>query len=586
MLKIEFDNYHFKVIIFSTLFLFIFKFFRTLDYYALVYNSIIEFCVMFILFVLFKLIIKNRGKISRVIITSIYYIIFVVNFFLFMLTNYFFNDTYAIKYSFFSVNVHYFSFFIESVIQPSLVFFILFLILILFILPLIKISSVIALISIKKASKFEKYFFKGTILLYCCVVFLLLFPIFMPEPMNNVYATTIIDISQLPSQSFTIVPANFEDIELKELSRELDEYSNYSINRDRVLIFMMEEVSFSNFIEDSSKLAQEENFFKRVENNSHFFTNYYTQNQDSKGSLWSLFFSRFIPFESYINNWNQEFGYFIEDRNLVHLFNYHKFHTTTVAAQLEASLILGTFNWDENIFLPKFPFEGKVCIRELEYQSGCEDIVLIEDVKNSIRDNKKLFLFQQFIFGHGVSYLVQSGMTRVEYYNMYMNLIYDFLEEENLLENTTIVVMADHGDKGFMSKEIENYNIPLFIIDKSLKYKEIDTMYSHIDFNNILMSYLDESRELPPQRDEVHIIGQTASSELAYINSTGNYFTSKRFIRNIYSYESPIMRGDEVEREIQQILLHQEHSRNVSSQKNFYCVFCYQNELDIISRRE
>lgn len=601
MIKISFNDYHFKLVILAILVLFVFKFFRTLDYYAIVYNSIIEFSVLFILLIVYKISIENKPLITKIIVSIIYYINFIINMFLFMLTNYFFNDTYAIKYSFFSVNLHYFSFFTQSILQPSLVVSIMIVIGLLFTLPLIKISKLISLMNrkrddtkkgdlkksdSKKEVNFKHLSFNSSILLYISVISILVIPLTLSVSMNNVYATTIIDISKLPFMSFVLVSQDFEDIELEHISREFEEYSQYQIERDRVLVFIMEQVSYSDFLEDSSQIPDKDNFFKRVEKNTHHYSNYFTQNQDSLGGLWSLLYGAFIPFESYIDNWNEEFGYIMKEDNMVDLFNYHKYHTVTAVAQLESSLILGAFEWDENIFLPKFPFDGKVCIRELEYQSGCEDIVIIEEVKDSIRNNEQVFLFQEFIFGHGESYIIQSGMSRVEYYNMYLNVIYDFLEEENLVENTTIVVVADHGDKGFLSKEIHNYRIPFMIIDSELDYQNIDTMYSHIDFKDILFSYIDSSRELPPQRENIHIIGQTASSEIAYINSNFSYFTAQRFIRNLYSYESPTMNRDEVEREIQQILLHQQYSRNLSSQDNFYCIYCNRNELDIISRRE
>ncbi|MGM5482717.1 MAG: sulfatase-like hydrolase/transferase [Nanobdellota archaeon] len=404
--------------------------------------------------------------------------------------------------------------------------------------------------------------------------------------MNNLYSTTLIDISKLPFQSYVSPSNNFKDIELKSISDEFDDYNNHSINRDRVLIFVMEQVSYENFVDSSNMIPEKENFFNRVENDSHYFTNYYTQNQDSLTGLWSLLFSKFIPFESYINNWNEKFGFVLENENVVDLFNYHNYTTTVALSQLEDSLILGAFDWDKNIFLPKFPVNDSVCVDELEYQSGCEDVAIIENVTNSIKNDEKVFLFQEFIFGHSESYIIQSGMNRVEYYNMYLNLIYDFLEQENLVENTTIVVISDHGNKGFSSKKISNYKIPFIIIDSKIEHKEIGRLYSHLDFKDILISYLDDKKGLPPQRNEVFIIGQTASSEFAYINSTGSYFTSQRFFKDVYVYDSFAMNNKDVKKATEQILFHQEISRNLSSFNEFYCIHCEKNKEDIIQLRD
>lgn len=82
MIKISYDDYHFKLVLLTTLVLFVFKFFRTLDYYAIIYNSIIEFSILFIFLVMYKLIIQNKSQITKLIVGFLYYIIFMVNFFL------------------------------------------------------------------------------------------------------------------------------------------------------------------------------------------------------------------------------------------------------------------------------------------------------------------------------------------------------------------------------------------------------------------------------------------------------------------------------------------------------------------------
>lgn len=595
-MKISLNDYHFKLIIVITLVLFIFKFFRTSNYTAIIYNSIFEFSVLFIFYIIFKLITRHKSGLINISFSGIYYILFVINFFIFLVTNYYFMDSILVKYSFFSINVHYFSFFINSIIQPSLIMYGLTLLIFIFLVSRVNILVFLKMIKeeiFKQKSKnnnnFSKFEFNPAILIYISGIILILFPLMLSSDMNNVYATTLIDISQLPLKDYTYVSDEVSNEDLKQFSNEINEfekYSNYSIDKDRVLVFVMEQVSFDEFEQRMNSIPREDNFFNRVENDSNYFTNYYTQNQDSLGGLWSMLFSKFIAFESYIDNWNEEFGFILEGENLVDLFNYHNFQTTTAASQLESSLILGAFNWNKNIFLPQFPIEDVVCIKELEYQSGCEDIAIVDDVKEEIKTQEEIFLFQEFIFGHGKSYMTQSGMSSVEYYNMYLNLIYDFLEEENMVEDTTIVIVGDHGDKAFSSKEISNYKIPLMVVDSELNYREIDNLYSHVDFEDILMSYVDDNRDLPQQRDDIHIIGQTASSEFAYINSSGNYFTSDKFFKNIYTYNSYNMSGDEVKEEIRHILINQEFLRNVSSQKDFYCLYCEKNELDIISRRE
>jgi len=102
--------------------------------------------------------------------------------------------------------------------------------------------------------------------------------------------------------------------------------------------------------------------------------------------------------------------------------------------------------------------------------------------------------------------------------------VYDFLEREQLLNKTTIIIVADHGERGYFTKELRNYQLPFMVIRSDLSYQEIDGLYSHLDFKDILLSYMNDE-PLPKPEDSIYIVGQTQSSEFAYVDSLGRSFT-------------------------------------------------------------
>jgi membrane-anchored protein YejM (alkaline phosphatase superfamily) len=136
-------------------------------------------------------------------------------------------------------------------------------------------------------------------------------------------------------------------------------------------------------------------------------------------------------------------------------------------------------------------------------------------------------LIQEFIFGHGNDYMEKLNKSRVRYYNDYLLELYNYMQVNDLLDNTTIVVVSDHGDKGYMQKSIDSYKIPMVVVNNNLEYKEIDDLKSHVDFKDILLSYFG-GFNYTSQSEGRFLIGQTQSREVGYIDLNGDYFLTKR----------------------------------------------------------
>ncbi|MFP4402587.1 MAG: sulfatase-like hydrolase/transferase [Candidatus Nanoarchaeia archaeon] len=360
---------------------------------------------------------------------------------------------------------------------------------------------------------------------------------------------------------------------------------SYQFNDKHVFIFVMEGISQSEFEKQTSQIPLQDNFFKRVENQSHYYSNYYTTNQDSLSAIWTMMFSTFIPYESYNDNWNSQFGYILEEENIVNVVNYHNYSTSAAISMMNPSLILGAFEWEKNIFLQEFPINNSICVSELEYQQGCEDRVLLDDITKQIElSSQKQFLFQELIFGHGSGYLEEYDKSVFDYYNDYFNEFYNYLENEKLIEDSIIIIVSDHGAKEYLSRGIDNFKIPLVVIDSSNEKKEIDELYSHLQFKDIIFSYMNNS-QIPQSPDEVFIVGQSLNSEFGYINSNNDYFLARDSLFNYYRIFNYTLESSLIRNKLAQFEYEKEYSLNKSSEKSFYCVLCERNEQMIVERR-
>jgi len=374
-------------------------------------------------------------------------------------------------------------------------------------------------------------------------------------------------------------------------NKSLGSYSDVEIPEGRiVLLFIMEQTPQYVFLEDLENIPAEKNFFERVRNNSHVYTNFYTSNQDSRTALWALFNSQFIPFESYTSDWNKRYGVVTDGTNLIEFFKSKNYATYIVCSVYDVGLLLGIYDWDNLIFLESFDENNRefLCVHNFEYQKGCEDMIFMNDLKNTILENKDgdIFLVQEFIFGHGTVYMDTLGKSRTEYYNDYLFELYTFLENEGLTDKTTIIIISDHGNKGYLEKELRDYQIPLVVVDSEIEHLEIDTLYSQIDFKDILISYMTDHEFKP--NPFVIFMGQTASSDFGYIDAQNNYFLGN--LRSDYEPRVREMSEGFETNSLEEILKlffkyrHDIHAK--SSQNDYFCEHCNNNIAKVAESRK
>lgn len=554
----NFENNKFKLTIICILLIAILKFVFSLNYKAIFSNIFVD--AMFLLTIYFISTISKNKLFNNIT----YYLLFIPHFLVFSFNSIFLNDSLLMRYSLSNIDFGSILYLFKTIIPWK--YFI--------ILPLILIGLIY--LSYKKI-KYEKYVLYFTLILIF-IGFIVL--IFYPMTVSNIYLNTMHDqikLSNYKTLDLNYTESNYLKNDFLLFDKELNEYNTYTLpNQKRILLFVLEQTSYNTFWKELENVSDERNFFLKTKENTHLFTNYYVNNQDSKTAIWTMFNSQFIPYESYIDDWNKKYGFILGKRNLIDLFNYHNYETHTACAISEPDLLLGIYNWDNiTVISEKTNRSNFTCVHNLEYQDGCEDLILIDNVKEIIR-NDKLFFLQEFIYGHGVEYQLEKKLTRTAYYNEYLFEIYEFLQQENLLNDTIIIVVADHGEKDYVDKELWNYKLPLFIISNDLKYKEINNLLFQIDFKDILLSYLNQSEI--KTNNYGYIIGQTGNKEIAYLENN-KYFLGKLYSNNIKLKEIYNIPDYEIINKLNFLENYKNYCENESLKENFHCEYCYENIL-------
>jgi len=570
------DHYPFKLILISGIFLFILKFFFSKNYLAIITNSVVDFLIFFVLYALLFLGYKTlgkKGKAMNIGVYSVFYIVLLSNFFIFLINSVLLDDAILMKYSLINADFGAFFFLLIDIVPKTY----------LLLLPVI----IFGLCYLSKFNlgklKIGKSYLK--IIVSLMIIFSLMMFMFNFGSFSNIYANTIYEgviadyQEEIKLDKMDILATNYSS---ELFDKQIIDYSSYSLPKNKkIMLFIMEQTSYQTFLKDIKQVPPEENFFEKVRNNTHIFTNYYTNNQDSRTTVWTILNSQLIPFESYITDWNKYYGFVLGTNDLISFFNNQSYKTQVVAAINKPGLLLSAHDWAGSTFISNFE-EAKqeyLCLHSFEYQEGCEDLSILEDVKDFLLENKNnnFFMMQEFIYGHGTAYENILHKTRTEYYNDYLWELYSFMEKEGLLEDTLIMIVADHGEKGYFSKELWNYQVPLLIIQPGQEYREIKDIYSPLDFKDILLSYVFEE-DLKRSNEFIFFTGQTQSSEIGYVDNIGRHFLGRFYTDNYLKIRDINgLNKTEIEDLLNIFMKSRLDSIEKSNEQEFWCINCEKN---------
>ncbi len=513
------------------------KLIRSTNMSLIINTTIFEFAALYIIYFIFMLDVWKENKHLELISHFSFYVVSLLISFISLAQAYYLDESLIRNYSILDLNFGVLYFGLNNLIPTYLI--IVTLILVTVVLFLNFELDVFLLHHLRKTFlvhlENNRFIAKLHLLL---VLISLVVVVIVPVTLSDSFTHPLTN-NLIPDNSGPHIEVDFSDLDLIEVDLEKVQLINKQISdfnlelpeNHRVLVFVMEEITMEDYEEDIARINFNDNFFEKISTNTHFYSNYYSAQQDSKTALQSVLYSLFIPYESYKDyNWIELFDEKIRSQDgLLELFNLNGYDTVFAISSVETPWVGGTrYHWDKRITIPKEDFtEGHsnyLCLHELQYQRACDDLKIIESVKEAILDSDKLFFLQEFVYGHTATYEKEYGLSPVEYYNQYLMQVYEFLEEENLLENTTILVVADHGSKSsHRMYSLEAYQIPLFVYNLNFEFEENSEIFSQVHLKDILLYELGVSDSVSSP-GFTFMMGTTASNLMGYFESDERYF--------------------------------------------------------------
>ena len=291
----------------------------------------------------------------------------------------------------------------------------------------------------------------------------------------------------------------------------------------KILVFVMETVPTRDFESERTQLRRG-SFLATFDEHAHRYDRYYATNQDSRTGMLDMLGSRLVPYEAYTEYGLGHYAFLSKKSSLVQAFNGLDYATAYAVSHADREAVLRDMPWRRMLTLPEDRVRalGKkyLCLTIYEFEHGCEDLAIIDDVLGFVDTHERVFLYQEFIWGHDPEYNEMSGRTNVDYYSSYLDKVVDHLRARGELDDTLIVVTSDHG---YRSKKrldrLESYELPLFFFSTRFSSARNTELRSHLDFKDVLF-YEAGARERPSKVNPfVMNVGPTGSGTLAVITA-------------------------------------------------------------------
>jgi hypothetical protein len=299
---------------------------------------------------------------------------------------------------------------------------------------------------------------------------------------------------------------------------------------DKVIVFVMESVPLQNLAARMAQLPSD-HFFNRAREHTHSYLNYFATNMDSRTGMLAMLFSRIVPFEAYTDADEARYDFLRNERSLVDDLAARGFTTAVAASQIDTELVAFELPaWHDRLLLSDQEYAhpgGFLCYNPYQFEQACEDKILLPRIFQELDSTKRLFLFQDALYGHDDVYEHEIGKTPVRYYGEHLQAIQDHLAARGELDRTLIVVTSDHGPR-WADEHVRRsaYHLPLLLINPRFAREDRPGLYSQSDFAALLATEM-AGIPPPPPRIASLFVGPTNTSILGSVTADGDLLVVK-----------------------------------------------------------
>jgi membrane-anchored protein YejM (alkaline phosphatase superfamily) len=217
----------------------------------------------------------------------------------------------------------------------------------------------------------------------------------------------------------------------------------------------------------------------------------------------------------------EKYSFVNKSNNLVRFFNRNGYSTFFVTSYGEQAFrfVPDLQEWTKVIVEENVEDNKEfACVTTNKIEKACEDFSVLAETIDVLRNNSRAFVFQEMVYGHTSEWTKKTGLKPIEYYNKYFNTFYRELEENNLIDNTLLIINSDHGPR-INATDRKHYKVPLMFCARDIEHSNNADFLSHLSFKDILLETISDIKHSGNIK-EIFTIGN--SGELVYGKISAN----------------------------------------------------------------
>ena len=328
----------------------------------------------------------------------------------------------------------------------------------------------------------------------------------LPRSPNPLITSISLQIGEALGSSSRVVPPlkRSPTSESASTSHDLPATSIDQSLADHIFLIVLEGVTAQDF--ESNFFGRKNGFYHRVMAHTACFRNYHTTNLDSYTSLIAMLTSVQVPYRAYADVTIYE--KVNEADNLTRVLRTHGHYGLFISTYSYQPYVPTRKDWDCIMTRQDLPsIDGWVSLGTNRMEQATEDRAALQTMTETAETHARSFILHEMVYGHSPEWEAATGKNRIAYIDEYLNDLLDRLEARGLYQRSLLVIVSDHGDR-VKAADRENYRVPLLVVGKDVAPLSDDEFRSHLDLQNIIVSYMNGS-PLPSPRSEIHVVGST-----------------------------------------------------------------------------
>lgn len=289
-------------------------------------------------------------------------------------------------------------------------------------------------------------------------------------------------------------------------------------NYRHLLLLVLEGITSQEFEQEFLKIP--DGFYAQHKDHAVYFERYYATNLDSYTSLIAMLTAIQTPYRAYADS--SLYERVNDAMNLTGILRSQGWHTAFFSTYQYQPFVPTRAAWNDIFDMTNLPVDGTwISLGTSKMEAATEDKAALPTLVATVRQHEHAFVLHELVYGHSPAWRAATGKTTLQYYDEYLRDLIRMLSEEDLVKDSLVVVVSDHGDRA-KAADADNYRVPLLVVGEHIQAQRQSEMFNHLDLPQLILHYGANTR-FPEPRNQVVVVGSTEKWIYGTITNDGDF---------------------------------------------------------------